>query len=62
MGAKSILGIILVLAGAAGLVIGLLGIFGKNVTAQSPWLFAILGFIFFSSGIGLMKSTGAKQA
>jgi hypothetical protein len=61
MGAKSILGIILVLAGAAGLVIGLLGIFGKNVTPQSPWMFAILGFIFFSAGIGLMKSTGAKQ-
>jgi hypothetical protein len=25
-------------------------------------MFAILGFIFFSAGIGLMKSTGAKQA
>jgi hypothetical protein len=43
-------------------VIGLLGIFGKNVTPQSPWLFAILGFMFFSSGIGLMKSTSARQA
>ena len=62
MGAKSILGIILVFAGAVGLVIGLLGIFGKNVAAQSPWRFAILGYIFFSSGIGRMKSTGAKQA
>ena len=62
MGAKSILGVILVLASAMGLVIGLLGIFGKNVTPQSPWMFAILGFIFFSAGIELMKSTGPKQA
>jgi hypothetical protein len=62
MDAKNILGIVLVLMGAVGLGIGLFGIFGKNVTAQSPWIFGILGFIFFSSGIGLMKSSGTKQA
>lgn len=62
MGAKSIIGTILILVGIAGLIVGAFGIFGKNMTAQSPWIFAILGGIFFTSGIGLMKSTGAKGA
>lgn len=53
---------VLVLAGIIGLIIGIAGIFGKNMTAQSPWIFAILGFVFFSSGIGLLKSTGPRGA
>jgi hypothetical protein len=36
MGSKKHFGNYMVLVGAAGLVIGLLGIFGKNVTPQSP--------------------------
>ena len=62
MGAKSVVAVILILAGIVGLIVGIAGIFGKNLTAQSPWMFAILGLIFFSSGIGLMKSTGPKGA
>jgi hypothetical protein len=62
MGVKSIVATVLVLAGIIGLIIGITGIFGKNVTAQSPWIFAILGFVFFSSGIGLLKSTGPRGA
>ena len=62
MGVKSIVATVLILVGVVGLIIGIAGIFGKNLTAQSPWIFAILGFVFFSSGIGLLKSTGARGA
>lgn len=51
-----ILALILVVLGIAGLVLGILGIFGPNVVALNPWAFTILGFIFFVSGIGLLKS------
>ena len=50
-----ILAMILILIGAAGLVMGVLGLFGPNVVALSPWALAILGIIFFISGIGLLK-------
>jgi hypothetical protein len=50
-----ILALILVVLGIAGLVIGVLGIFGPNVVTLNPWAMAILGFIFFVSGIGLLK-------
>ena len=50
-----ILALVLVVLGIAGLVIGVLGIFGPNVVTLNPWAMAILGFIFFVSGIGLLK-------
>lgn len=50
-----ILALILVVIGIIGLVLGILGIFGPNVVTLSPWALAILGFIFFVSGIGLLK-------
>lgn len=49
------LAIVLTLAGIAGLVIGVLGIFGTKLVKLSPWAIAILGLIFFTSGIGLLK-------
>jgi hypothetical protein len=49
------LALVLTIAGIAGLILGVLGIFGKNIVALSPWALAILGLIFFSSGIGLLK-------
>jgi len=49
------LALILVVLGIAGLILGLLGLFGPNVVSLSPWAMAILGFIFFVSGIGLLK-------
>jgi hypothetical protein len=61
MGPKSIVGIILIVIGIAGLIIGVFGIFSKNLTNQSPWIFAILGFVFFTSGIGLLKSVGKQN-
>lgn len=50
-----ILAMVLVILGIIGLVLGVLGIFGPNLVALSPWALAILGFIFFVSGIGLLK-------
>jgi hypothetical protein len=49
-------GIVLLLLGAAGLILGTMGIFGEKMTEQNPWIFAILGLIFFTSGIGILKS------
>ena len=46
----------LTLLGIIGLVLGLLGIFGKDLIPLSPWALAILGLIFFVSGIGLLNS------
>lgn len=50
-----ILALVLVILGIVGLILGVLGIFGPNVVALSPWALAILGFIFFVAGIGLLK-------
>ena len=46
---------ILALVGFVGLILGVLGIFGKDVVALSPWALAILGLIFFGAGISLLK-------
>lgn len=50
-----ILALVLVLIGIVGLIVGVMGIFGPNLVAVSPWAVAILGFIFFVPGIGLLK-------
>ncbi|MAN26175.1 MULTISPECIES: hypothetical protein [Mesonia] len=50
-----ILGIILVVGGMIGLVLGVFGIFGSLSIGLSPWAFAIVGLIFFLSGIGIVK-------
>jgi hypothetical protein len=42
MGVKNIVATVLVLAGGIWLIIGITDIFGKNITAQSPCVFAIL--------------------
>jgi F0F1-type ATP synthase assembly protein I len=47
--------LVLTLVGFVGLILGVLGIFGKNLVAISPWALAILGLIFFGAGISLMK-------
>lgn len=49
------LGVLLTIAGMAGLILGVLGIFGQNYFTLNPWAFAILGLIFFSAGVGLLK-------
>lgn len=50
-----ILGIVLAVLGIIGLIMGVFGIFGSFALSVSPWALAILGLIFFSSGIGLLK-------
>ncbi|PHQ29525.1 hypothetical protein [Leeuwenhoekiella nanhaiensis] len=50
-----ILAIIMVVGGAIALVAGVMGIFGSLSTGLSPWALAILGGIFFLSGISLLK-------
>lgn len=49
------LGAILTGLGIIGLILGVVGIFDQNIVALSPWALAILGFIFFTSGIGILK-------
>ena len=51
-----ILALTLVILGIVGLIIGTLGIFGRDIVPLSPWALAILGVIFFTSGIGLLKT------
>ncbi|MAE85330.1 MAG: hypothetical protein CMB80_21530 [Flammeovirgaceae bacterium] len=50
-----VIAITLVLIGFLGLTFGVLGIFGTPVIALNAWAMAILGFIFFLSGMGLLK-------
>ncbi|HEX6225136.1 MAG TPA: hypothetical protein VFZ52_12030 [Chryseolinea sp.] len=50
-----VFGMILSLIGFIGLILGTLGIFGKDLVALSPWALAILGLIFFGAGISLLK-------
>jgi hypothetical protein len=47
--------LVLTLVGFVGLILGILGIFGKDLVPLSPWALAILGLIFFGSGISLFK-------
>ena len=57
-----VLALILTLIGFAGLTLGVLGIFGDNIIDLHPWALAILGLIFFSGGIGLLKrSAGFRE-
>lgn len=58
MNAKSIIGVVLTLAGLAGLIYG--GIdFTKGGVSQASFVYVILGGIFFFAGIGLIRSTNA---
>jgi len=49
--------VLLTLIGAVGLVLGIIGIFGSNLVSISPWALAIIGIIFFTAGIGILKRT-----
>lgn len=46
---------LLTLTGFVSLTLGVLGIFGENIVDLHPWALAILGLIFFSGGISLLK-------
>lgn len=46
---------ILTVVGIAGLIIGIIGLFGNNLIALSPWAATILGAIFFFAGISMLQ-------
>lgn len=50
-----IIAISLTILGFLGLTFGVLGIFDTPVIALNSWAMTILGFIFFLSGMGLLK-------
>lgn len=52
------LGLVLTILGAGGLIYGIIMLFTGNLVEPQSWIAAILGAIFFSSGIGLMKNAG----
>ena len=47
--------LLLTLTAFVALTMGVLGIFGENIVDLNPWALAILGLIFFSGGISLLK-------
>lgn len=50
-----VLALILAVGGMIALVLGVLGIFGNNMVALSPWALTILGGVFFISGVSMLK-------
>ncbi len=56
---KKTLSLVLTILGAGGLIFGVIMLFKGNVADSNSWIAAVLGLIFFTSGIGLMKSSGS---
>jgi len=50
--------LLLTLTGFVSLTMGVLGIFGEDIIDLHPWALSILGLIFFSGGISLLKTKG----
>ncbi len=50
-----ILALILTIGGMIALVLGVLGIFGNDITSLSPWALTILGGVFFIAGVSMLK-------
>lgn len=49
------IGMILLIAGAVGLIFGIIGLFGQNLLVINPWALTILGVLFFFAGTGMLK-------
>ncbi len=61
METKKIMGTVLVAFGLLGLIPGVLGIFDKQeYLGINSWALALLGGLFFMSGIGLLKSIRSR--
>lgn len=57
MKSKQMLGILFTIVGAIGLAVGVMSIFNKGMAfGQNPWGVAIIGGIFFLTGMGLMRT------
>ncbi|PSG91742.1 hypothetical protein [Aurantibacter aestuarii] len=50
-----ILAIVLTIGGMISLIMGVLGIFGDNMTSLNPWALTILGGVFFIAGVSMLK-------
>ena len=50
-----VLALIITIGGMIALILGVLGIFGNNLVALSPWALSILGGIFFIAGVSMLK-------
>lgn len=50
-----VLALIMTIGGMIALILGVLGIFGNNLVALSPWALSILGGIFFIAGVSMLK-------
>ena len=59
---KKTLGMILTILGGVGLIYGVIMLFKGNVAESNAWIGAVLGVIFFTSGIGLIKSSGSGES
>ena len=46
---------LLTLVGFVALTMGVLGIFGTDIVDINPWALAILGLIFFTGGLSLLR-------
>lgn len=46
---------ILTVGGMISLILGVLGIYGNNMVALSPWALTILGGVFFISGVSMLQ-------
>ena len=59
MNAKKVLAVVFTIVGAIGLAVGVMAIFNKGMAfGQSPWGVAIVGVVFFITGMGLMRTVG----
>lgn len=61
---KRVIGIILVLLGVAGLIIAGVYFMGNNHETRNLkgiFLYGILGIVFFSAGVGLIRNTKDKE-
>lgn len=53
---------VMTIGGMIALILGVLGIFGNDMTGMSPWALTILGGIFFLSGVSMLKYRKDKPA
>ncbi|WGD33816.1 hypothetical protein [Olleya sp. YS] len=50
-----ILALILTIGGMIALTLGVLGVFGNDMTSLNPWALTILGGVFFIAGVSMLK-------
>ncbi|RAJ11780.1 hypothetical protein [Olleya aquimaris] len=50
-----ILALILTIGGMIALILGVLGVFGNDMTSLNPWALTILGGVFFIAGVSMLK-------